>query len=380
MLPEIVALNTSPSLSVPWWKVVYDFAPLTEWIDSSLRNVMSPFWTTVTEMLLIGVLILLFYALVGLFLVYAERKVCAFMQNRLGPNRVGPFGVFQTIADLFKLLFKELIPIKNADGFLFNLAPFIVIIASFMAIAAIPFAKGLHAIDLNIGVLYVMAVSAMGVIGVLLAGWSSNNKYSLIGAMRSGAQIVSYELSVGLSIITIVILAGSMQLSVIVEAQRDGWFLFKGHISAIIAFIIFLISSTAETNRGPFDLAEAESELTAGYHTEYSGIKFAFFFLAEYINMFIVASIAATIFLGGWMPLHFGHSVTGFNHIMDFIPPFIWYIGKTFFVIFIMMWFKWTFPRLRIDQLLTLEWKYLLPINLVNVLIMAFIVLMGWHF
>ena len=358
---------------------IYDFSSFTQWIDKSLHNAMSPFWTTVTEMVIVGVLILLFYALIGLFLVYAERKVCAFMQNRLGPNRVGPFGIFQTIADLFKLLFKELIPIKNADSFLFNLAPFIVIIASFMAIAAIPFAKGLHAIDLNIGVLYVIAVSAMGVIGVLLAGWSSNNKYSLIGAMRSGAQIVSYELSVGLSIITIIILSGSMQLSVIVEAQRDGWFIFKGHIPAFIAFIIFLISSTAETNRGPFDLAEAESELTAGYHTEYSGIKFAFFFLAEYINMFIVASIAATVFLGGWMPFHVGHW-DGFNHIMDFIPPFVWYIGKTFFVIFLMMWFKWTFPRLRIDQLLTLEWKYLLPINLFNVLAMAFIVLMGWHF
>jgi len=379
MLADIAVENTSPTLSVPWWKVVYDFSALTEWIDLSLRNAMSPFWTTITEMVIIGVLILLFYALIGLFLVYAERKVCAFMQNRLGPNRVGPFGIFQTIADLFKLLFKELIPIKNADSFLFNLAPFIVIIASFMAIAAIPFAKGLHAIDLNIGVLYVIAVSAMGVIGVLLAGWSSNNKYSLIGAMRSGAQIVSYELSVGLALITIVIMAGSMQLSEIVEAQRDGWFIFKGHIPAFIAFVIFLISSTAETNRGPFDLAEAESELTAGYHTEYSGIKFAFFFLAEYINMFIVASIAATIFLGGWMPLHVGHW-EGFNHVMDFLPPFIWYIGKTFFVIFLMMWFKWTFPRLRIDQLLTLEWKYLLPINLVNVLIMAFIVLMGWHF
>lgn len=379
MLPETVNLNTSPTLSVPWWKVVYDFSALTDWIDKSLHNAMSPFWTTITELLIIGVLILLFYALVGLFLVYAERKVCAFMQNRLGPNRVGPFGIFQTIADLFKLLFKELIPIKNADSFLFNLAPFIVIIASFMAIAAIPFANGLHAVDLNIGVLYVIAVSAMGVIGVLLAGWSSNNKYSLIGAMRSGAQIVSYELSVGLALITIVILAGSMQLSVIVEAQRDGWFIFKGHIPAFIAFIIFLISSTAETNRGPFDLAEAESELTAGYHTEYSGIKFAFFFLAEYINMFIVASIAATVFLGGWMPLHVGHWA-GFNHVMDYIPPFIWYIGKTFFVIFLMMWFKWTFPRLRIDQLLTLEWKYLLPINLFNVLLMAFLVLMGWHF
>jgi NADH-quinone oxidoreductase subunit H len=340
---------------------------------------MSPFWTTFTEMLIIGVLILVFYAIVGLFLVYAERKVCALMQNRLGPNRVGPFGIFQTIADLVKLLLVELIPIKNADKVLFNLAPFIVIIASFMAIAAIPFAKGLHAIDLNIGILYVIAVSSMGVIGVLLAGWSSNNKYSLIGAMRSGAQIVSYELSVGLALITVVILAGSMQLSEIVEAQRTGWFIFKGHIPAFIAFIVFLISSTAETNRGPFDLAEAESELTAGYHTEYSGIKFAFFFLAEYMNMFIVASIAATVFLGGWMPFHVG-SWEGFNQVMDFIPPFVWFLGKTAFVIFLMMWFKWTFPRLRIDQLLTLEWKYLLPINLVNVLAMSFIVLMGWHF
>lgn len=379
MLPEIIAANSSSGLSEPWWRVFYDFSPLIKWIDASLTKAMTPFWTTITEMLIIGVLILLFYALVGLFLVYAERKVCAFMQNRLGPNRVGPFGIFQTIADLIKLLFVELISIKNADKFLFNLAPFIVIVASFMAIAAIPFAKGLHAIDLNIGVLYVMAVSSMGVIGVLIAGWSSNNKYSLIGAMRSGAQIVSYELSVGLALITVVILAGSMQLSEIVEAQRTGWFIFRGHIPAFIAFIIFLISSTAETNRGPFDLAEAESELTAGYHTEYSGIKFAFFFLAEYINMFIVASIAATVFLGGWMPFHIGN-LQGFNNIMDWIPPFVWYIGKTAFVVFLMMWFKWTFPRLRIDQLLTLEWKYLLPINLVNVMVMAFIVLMGWHF
>ena len=358
---------------------IYDFSSLTEWIDSSLREVMSPFLATASEMVIIGVLILLFYAVVGLFLVYAERKVCAFMQNRVGPNRVGPFGIFQTIADLIKLLFVELIPIKNADKLLFNFAPFVVIIASFMAIAAIPFARGLHPIDLNIGVLYVVAVSSMGVIGILLAGWSSNNKYSIIGAMRSGAQIVSYELSVGLSLITIVILAGSMQLSVIVEAQTTGWFIFKGHIPAFIAFIIFLISSTAETNRGPFDLAEAESELTAGYHTEYSGIKFAFFFLAEYMNMFIVASIAATVFLGGWMPFHVS-SWDGFNRVMDFIPPFVWYIGKTAFVILLMMWFKWTFPRLRIDQLLTLEWKYLLPINLVNILVMALMVLMGWHF
>jgi NADH-quinone oxidoreductase subunit H len=358
---------------------IYDFSSFNQAIDAALRSALSPFWAVVVEMTIIGLVFLLFYAVVGLFLVYAERKVCAFMQNRVGPNRVGPYGIFQTIADFIKLLMKELISIKNSDKLLFNLAPFIVIIASFMAIAAIPFAKGLHAIDFDIGIMYVIAVSSLGVVGVLLAGWSSNNKYSLIGAMRSGAQIVSYELSVGLSLLTIIVLAGTMQFSQIVEGQANGWFIFKGHIPAFIAFVLFLIASTAETNRGPFDLAEAESELTAGFHTEYSGIKFAFFFLAEYMNMFIVASIAATVFLGGWMPFHIG-GLAGFNHIMDFIPPFVWYLGKTAFVIFLMMWFKWTFPRLRIDQLLNLEWKYLLPINLFNILIMAFIVLMGWHF
>jgi NADH-quinone oxidoreductase subunit H len=287
--------------------------------------------------------------------------------------------LLQTIADLIKLLIKELIPIRKSDKFLFNLAPFIVIIASLMAMAALPFAKGLHAIDFNIGIFYVMAVSSLGVVGILLAGWSSNSKYSLIGAMRSGAQIVSYELSVGLSLLAIVVFSGSMQLSTIIESQANGWWIFKGHLPAIISFIIFLIASTAEINRGPFDLAEAESELTAGFHTEYSGIKFAFFFLAEYINMFIVAGIAATVFLGGWMPLHIG-SWEGFNQIMDFIPPIVWFFLKTFFIIYVIMWFKWTFPRLRIDQLLTLEWKYLLPVSLVNIVVIAFLVLMGWHF
>ncbi len=358
---------------------IYDFTSFNQWIDKGLNSIMSPTWALITEWFIIGIVFLLFYAVVGLFLVYAERKVCAFMQNRVGPNRVGPYGFFQTIADFIKLLMKELVYIKDSDKLLFNIAPFIVIIASFMALSAVPFAKGLHAIDFDIGILYVIAVSSLGVVGVLLAGWSSNNKYSLIGAMRSGAQIVSYELSVGLSLLTIIVLAGTMQFSEIVELQRNGWFIFKGHIPAFIAFVIFLIASTAETNRGPFDLAEAESELTAGFHTEYSGIKFAFFFLAEYMNMFLVASIAATVFLGGWMPFHVS-GWAGFNNIMDYIPPFVWYFGKTAFIIWLMMLFKWTFPRLRIDQLLNLEWKYLLPINLVNILLMAFLVLMHWHF
>lgn len=358
---------------------IYDFSSLTEGIDKALHASMSPWLAVLTEFVIIGIVFLLFYAVLGLFLVYLERKVCAIIQNRVGPNRVGKWGLFQTIADFIKLVSKELINIKKADQFLFNLAPFIGIIASIMAMSALPIAKGLHAIDFNIGIFYIIAVSSLGVVGILLAGWSSNSKYSLIGAMRSGAQIVSYELSVGLALLTIVAFSGSMQLSTIIQSQADGWWIFKGHIPAVIAFIIYLIAATAEINRGPFDLAEAESELTAGFHTEYSGIKFAFFFLAEYMNMFLVAAIAATLFLGGWMPFHIGHW-EAFNHIMDFIPPIFWFFGKTFFVIYLIMWFKWTFPRLRIDQLLKLEWKYLLPLNLMNIVIVSFIILMGWYF
>jgi NADH-quinone oxidoreductase subunit H len=358
---------------------IYDFTTLTRAIHEGLSSRLSPSGTLAVEWAIVGITILLFVALFGLFLVYAERKVCALFQQRYGPMRVGYWGVLQTIADFLKLLMKELIQPKEADKFLYNLAPFIVIIVTFLAISVVPFAKGLQAFDFDIGVFFVTSITSIGVIGILLAGWSSNNKYSLIGAMRSGAQIVSYELSVGLSLLTVVILAGSLRLSDIVNAQSTGWFIFRGHIPAIIAFFIFIIAGTAETNRGPFDLAEAESELTAGFHTEYSGIKFAFFFLAEYVNLFIISAMAATVFLGGWMPLHFGN-FAGFNHVMDFIPPIFWFFLKVFFVIFLIMWFKWTFPRLRIDQILALEWKYLLPINLFNIILMTIIVIMGWHF
>jgi NADH-quinone oxidoreductase subunit H len=340
---------------------------------------MSPISAQVTEMVLVGIMFLAFFALLGLVLVYAERKVCAVIQVRMGPTRVGWFGTAQTLADFIKLVFKEPLMTDKADKFLFNLAPFIMIIAAFMTMAVIPFSSSLQAMDFDIGLFYIIAVSSIGVTGILIAGWASNNKYSLIGAIRSGAQILSYELSVGLSLLTIVILTGSLQLSEIVNSQVDGWWIFKGHIPAVIAFVIFMIAGTAETNRGPFDMAEAESELTAGFHTEYSGIKFAFFFLAEYVNMFIIAAIGATVFFGGWMPLHFGN-FEAFNNIMDFIPGLVWFFGKVFAIILLMMWFRWTFPRLRIDQLLTLEWKYLLPINLFNILLMAFLSLMGWHF
>ena len=358
---------------------MFDFSVVTEWVDAMLRQWLPEKMVLTTEFVLIGLCVLIAYALIALALIYAERKVCAFFQCRLGPNRVGPYGLIQSVADMIKMLTKELIHINHVDSFLFNLAPFIVIISSVLAFGCIPFAKGLEIIDFNVGVFFLIAVSSIGIVGILLAGWSSNNKYSLIGAMRSGAQMISYELSIGLSVLTMVVFSGTMQLSTIVAEQADGWFLFRGHIPAFIAFVIYLVAGTAETNRGPFDLPEADSELTAGYHTEYSGMHFGFFYLAEFLNMFVVASVATTLFLGGWMPLHIP-GWEGFNAAMDWIPSIFWFLGKVAVVIFILMWFKWTFPRLRIDQLLRLEWKYLLPINLLNLLLMVVVVVFKLHF
>jgi NADH-quinone oxidoreductase subunit H len=351
-----------------------------EWLDQWLHSFCAP-WAAVTiECVLIGVLLLLAYALLALFYIYFERRVCAFFQCRQGPNRVGPMGLLQAVADMFKILIKELITLNHVDKFLFALAPYLVIIASMLCFTMLPWGKDIQIIDFNIGIFFLLAVSSIGVLGILLAGWSSNNKFTLIGALRSGAQMVSYELSLGLSVITMVVFAGTMSISEICQQQSDGmWFIFSGHIPAIIAFIIYLIAGTAETNRGPFDLPEAESELTAGYHTEYSGIHFGFFYLAEYLNLFVVSGVASMLFLGGWAPFH----VPGweaFNGVMDLIPSTIWFLGKAVVLSFVIIWFKWTFPRLRIDQLLALEWKYLLPINLVNLVLMVLVVCFGLHF
>ncbi|MDR2954115.1 MAG: NADH-quinone oxidoreductase subunit NuoH [Prevotella sp.] len=336
-----------------------------------------PTWAVLAiEFVLIGIALLALYAVLALILIYVERKITGFFQARLGPNRVGKFGMIQSVADMIKILIKEIIHVNNSDRFLFIVAPFFMIVASMLTFGALPFGEGLQAVDFNIGVFYVIAVSSLGIIGVLLAGWSSNNKYSMIGAMRSGAQFISYELSAGFALMTMVVLSGTMSLSAIVNQQAYCWNIFNGHIPALIAFIIYLISGHAETNRGPFDLPEAESELTAGYHTEYSGLQFGFFYLAEYLNMFIVAGIATTVFLGGWMPFQVD-GWDGFNQIMNYIPSYIWFFGKTGFLIFLSLWVRWTFPRLRIDQLLNLEWKYLLPINMVNILLMVIVVLAG---
>lgn len=340
---------------------------------------MAPWAAVTVECLLVGVGLLLVYAVLALFYIYYERKICAAFQCRLGPNRVGPFGLLQSFADMFKMLIKEIIRLDHIDRFLFALAPYLVIIASMLAFACLPWTDGVQVIDFNIGIFFLIAVSSIGVLGILLAGWSSNNKFTLIGSLRSGAQMISYELSIGLSVITMVCLAGTMSVEGIVAEQNDLWFIFKGHIPALIAFVIYMIAGTAETNRGPFDLPEAESELTAGYHTEYSGMHFGFFYLAEYLNLFIVSGVASLLFLGGWQPLHFP-GWEAFNHIMDYIPGIVWFLGKCFVLSFLIIWFKWTYPRLRIDQLLALEWKYLLPINLFNLVLMVLVIVYNLHF
>lgn len=323
---------------------------------------------SILEIVLIAIGYLTFFAVAGLFLVLLERRIAAWFQLRIGPNRVGYQGLLQTMADALKLVSKELTGTIKADKLLYNLAPYFVIITALMSLAVFPFSKQIQAFDINIGLFFLIAVSSIGVIGILLGGWASNNKFALIGAMRSGVQTISYELSVGLSLLTMVLITGSLQLSEIVEVQRQGgWLILQGHVPAIIAFMVYMIAGTAETNRAPFDLVEAESELGAGFHTEYSGMKFAYFFLAEFINMFIIASIATTVFFGAWL------SPFGITESIPWLGVF-WFLAKAMVLVFLMMWFRWTFPRLRVDQLLTLEWKYLLPINLVNIVIMAVIV------
>ena len=358
---------------------MFSLESITENVHQWLYANMHPSLALVAEFAIIGILVITLFAVLGLVLIMMERKVSSWMQLRLGPNRVGPGGMFQTVADTIKLIVKEGMTPNNVDKLLFNIAPFIVMIVAMVIMAPIMFARGFQIWDINIGILFVLAVSSISVIGILIAGWASNNKYSLLGAMRSGAQIVSYELSAGLAVLTIVFLSGGFQIYAIIESQQTGWWLFRGHVPAIIAFVIFIVAVTAETNRAPFDLAEAESELTGGFHTEYSGMKFALFFLAEYVNIFVVCAIGATLFLGGWMPFHIGNW-EAFNHVMDYIPSSVWFFGKTFFLIFVIMWFRWTFPRLRIDQLLQLEWKYLLPISMFNLLLATVVAIAGWHF
>lgn len=359
---------------------MFDFSIVSNWIDLLLRQTLGlgDFPAILIECVLVGVGILLAYALIAVVLIFMERKVCAYFQCRIGPMRVGPWGLLQVFADVLKMLIKEIFVVDKADRMLYYIAPFLVIVASVGTFSFLPWNKGMHVLDFNVGVFLVTAISSIGVLGIFLAGWGSNNKYSVVSAMRGAVQMISYEMSLGLCLISAVAITGTMQMSGIVEAQTGPWkwLVVQGHIPAILAFLVFLVAGNAEANRGPFDLAEAESELTAGYHTEYSGMGFGFYYLAEYLNLFVISGLAAAVFLGGWAPLNIG--VVAFDNVMNHIPGFIWFFGKAFFVVWLLMWVKWTFPRLRVDQILKLEWKYLMPLMLFVLVLTTVCVALDW--
>ncbi|MEH6988756.1 NADH-quinone oxidoreductase subunit NuoH [Cytobacillus firmus] len=292
------------------------------------------------------------------YAILAERKVMGFMQLRHGPNQVGGrWGLLQTVADVLKLLLKEDTIPKLADRPLFILAPVIAFAPAFMVLATIPFTDKLQFADIGVGLLYYIAISGLTTVGIVTGAWASNNKYALLGGMRAAAQMISYEIPLVMSVLGIILLTGSLNLNEIVEAQKNGWFI----IWQPIAFIVFLIASTAELNRVPFDLPEAESELVAGFHVEYSGFRWAFFMLAEYVYFFAMASLTTVLFLGGWLPLPF----------LGFIPGAVWFALKFTAVIFVLVWFRVTFPRLRADQLMEFGWKVLLPVALANIFLTA---------
>ena len=358
---------------------MFDFSIVTQWFDCLLRQTLGlgDFWSILIECVVVGAIVLTLYALIAMFMIFFERKVCAYFQCRLGPMRVGPWGIFQVMADVLKMLIKEIFGVDRSDKMLYALAPLLTIVASVGTFSFLPWNKGAAVLDFHVGIFMVTAISSIGVLGVVLAGWGSNNKYSVVSAMRGAVQMVSYEMSLGLCLITAVVLCGSMQLSDIVTAQTGpwNWLVIQGHIPAIVAFFVFLIAGNAEANRGPFDLAEAESELTAGYHTEYSGMGFGYFYLAEYLNLVVISGLAATVFLGGWAPLNIG--IEAFDNIMNLIPGFVWMAGKTLLIVWVLMWVRWTFPRLRIDQILQLEWKYLMPLMLITLVVMTACVAFG---
>jgi len=307
---------------------------------------------------LVIIVILLWMVLMVLILIWLERKNAARIQDRVGPNRVGPWGLLQPVADTLKMFIKEDIVPENADRFVHTIAPMIAMMPAVLMFAVIPWGKGMFPVDLNIGILWIVAVASIGTIGVFLGGYGSNNKYSLLGGMRAVAQMVSYEIPQVLTIVPIVLMVGSMSLVKINEAQ-SGWAGMQWFVFAIpvgpIAFVIYYLSALAEVGRTPFDLPEGESEIVAGYMTEYSGMKWALFYLAEYFNFFIVCTIAATLFLGGWNG--------------PILPGYVWFIGKVYALVLLGMWIRMTWPRFRVDQLMNFAWKVLVPIALVNIVL-----------
>jgi len=345
--------------------------------------------------LVVPVVLLLGFVMVNAaYLSYMERKVLAHMQARLGPMRTGWHGLLQPIADGLKFMMKEDIVPDKADKWVFRIAPLILLTMAFGAIVVIPFGPStsfflskkvpLVVSNLNIGLLYILAFASVGTYGVIMAGWASNNKYSLMGGFRSAAQMISYEIPMAFAIITVVLMAGSLNLSEIVQAQEKRWFIAALPVGPV-AFFLYLFAGIAETNRVPFDLPEAESELVAGYFTEYSGIRFALFFMAEYISMMVVSLLVSIMFLGGWLPIQIlphtlGHiaPIAFINRMLAAIPPTVWLLGKLYFFIFFYMWLRATLPRYRYDQLMTLSWKFLLPLSLGTLLVAAGMKQIGW--
>src|SRR3989339_55866 len=313
------------------------------------------------EKIIFGVALLVFIAVSVLYLIWLERKVSAHMQSRMGPMHVGGWrGWAQTIADMVKLLFKEDIIPSKADKWVHRIAPIVVFVPSLMAFLVIPFEKNLIVQDLNIGILLIFAFSSIAVLAIIMGGWSSNNKYTLLGGIRSAAQMVSYEIPLVLSILSIVMVVGSLKLNDMVAAQSgDGkfWFVF----TQPLAFILYLVAGTAEVNRVPFDIPEAESEIVSGYNTEYSGLKYGFYMLSEFTNMLIISMVAATVFLGGWSAPAW----------LSFLPGVVVLLIKTYFIVFILMWFRWTFPRLRVNRLMDFGWKILIPLAFLNIFIIG---------
>lgn len=332
------------------------FVYIAQWLRGFLAFLgVTETWVELGMTVVYLVTILGICTLVALVYVLWERKLAGYIQYRPGPNRLGPKGWFQTIADAIKLLTKEDIVPKEADKVVHFLAPLFIFVPPVLALGVIPFGEGMAAIDLNLGVFYLLAVTSLSIVPIFMAGWGSNNKYSLIGTMRAVAQMVSYEVPLIFSVLGVVLLAGSLQLSEIVASQSTVWYIFLQPV----AFIIFMICATAETNRAPFDLPEGESELTAGIYTEYSGMKWALFFLAEYCNIFVVSAVAVTLFLGGWSgPL---------------LPGWVWFILKTHILVSFFIWIRWTFPRIKVDQLMNFSWKVLVPISIANLMITSLV-------
>lgn len=332
---------------------------------------------------------LVFIVPFALYAIYAERKVSAFMQDRIGPNRVGPKGLLQTVADILKLMQKEDIVVAKADKPLFVLGPYVIFIGSFTAYAALPFSSQYIGSDLNLGVIFLLAMSSMSVPAILMGGWAGNNKYSLYGAMRSVAQMVSYEIPALLAVITVVMVVGTLSLNEISKIQEGyfwNWYIFGGPGTSlqkfllipfmVIAFVIFFISSLAEVNRTPFDIPEAESELVGGFHTEYAGMKWAMYMLAEYSNMFLVSGVSTALFLGGWQsPIGYLGNTLGIPALIPFEHLF-WFLFKGCLLVLVQMWLRWTLPRLRVDQLMIVCWKYLIPFAFINLVIVGIITLL----